>query len=115
MKRIILVLILMLLASGCTYAKMARKNNDLMLTLNAGQTKQEVLDIMGSPTKSEKYSSNKKEMDVWYYRTDSFATGGWDTDDYFTPVIFENGKLVGWGNDLYFQKITARSMVQDYQ
>jgi hypothetical protein len=100
MKKILLFFMIFVLA-GCSYSRIAKRNNQLMLTLNPGQTKQEVLKIMGGPSRNERYSLDKKQIDVWYYRTDSFLTGSWDDDEYFTPMVFEDGILVGWGKDYY--------------
>jgi outer membrane protein assembly factor BamE (lipoprotein component of BamABCDE complex) len=114
MKKVILIFAVFLLF-GCSYEKIAKKNNELMLTLDRGQTKQEVLKIMGNPSKNEKYFADNNEMDVWFYRTSSFVSGGWDSDDYFTPMVFENGKLTGWGNDFYEQrKIDFQAMIKKY-
>jgi len=111
MKRILLFFVIFLLA-GCCYGKTAKKNNELMLTLDPGQTKQEVLKVMGNPSKNERYSSDSKEVEVWFYRTSSFFSGGWDPDDYFTPLVFENGKLSGWGRDFYAQKVRSSYMTR---
>ena len=104
MKKLILIFIVLILA-GCSYGKIAQKNNDLMLKLSIGQSKEDVLKLMGNPSRSEKYTLASKETDIWFYRTNSFMSGGWDSDDYFTPVIFENGRLAGWGQDFYDQKM----------
>jgi len=108
MKKILLIFIIFVFA-GCSYGKIAKKNNDLMLTLKPGQSKEDVLKVMGYPSKSEKYTLASRDTDILFYRTSSFASGGWDSDDYFTPVIFEDGKLVGWGQDLYDQKMMSSS------
>jgi len=109
MKRV-LVIMLALFLCGCGYMKAAKKNNDLMLTLKTGQTKDQVLGIMGDPSRNEKYNTNGKNIDVWFYRTDTdiYAL----EDDNFTPVIFEDDRLVGWGRNLYEEKIEYRSMIQ---
>jgi len=104
MKKLLLIFMVLLLA-GCGYGKVAKKNRDLMLTLNTGQTKQEVLQLMGNPEKNEQYYRTDKKIDIWYYRTSSFESGGWDSDDYFTPMVFEDGKLIGWGEDFYDRKV----------
>ena len=112
MKKVLLVFIIFFLA-GCSYGKIAKRNNDLMLTLNMGQAKQEVLHVMGNPSKSEQYFRGGKQIEVWYYRTSSFETGGWNSDDYFTPMVFQDGKLVGWGKDFYSQKIESSFAIND--
>ncbi len=108
--RLISVLIIASLLCGCASMESAKKNNDLMLTLETGQTKGRVLGIMGSPSRNETYAINGKNVDVWFYRTsyDIYAL----EDDNFTPVIFEDDKLAGWGRNLYQQKIEYRSVDQ---
>jgi len=104
----------MVFISGCSYGKIAKRNNELMLTLKIGQEKKEVLQVMGSPTKNETYMKNGKEIDIWFYRTSSFATDAWDSDNYFTPMVFEDGKLTGWGRDFYQQRIVSQFMLGEY-
>lgn len=109
MKKILLVICVFFLC-GCACAKTARRNNDLLLTLNIGQGKQEVLQIMGNPSRNERYSSGGKETEIWYYRTDVDIYGS--EDDNFTPVVFENGKLAGWGRNFYDERIEYQSQIQ---
>lgn len=108
--KIILVTALVCLLCGCGYFKTAERNNELMLTLKTGQTKEEVLKIMGEPSKNEKYAIGGKDTDIWFYRTD------WDIyamdADNFTPMVFEDGKLACWGKDCYEQKIEFHSEIK---
>jgi len=106
MKKALLLLAALSLC-GCACYSAARKNNQLMLTLNIGQTTQEVTKIMGNPVRNEKYSSAGGVVDVWYYRTDC-DLWAWDDDD-LTPMVFKNGKLAGWGQNFYMQEVELRS------
>jgi len=81
----------------------AEKNNKKMLSLKVGQSKSEVMQIMGDPTKTESYDlGNGNVVEFYFYRTE-----GWsnhmvcDADSQFTPVAFQNDKLVGWGRNYY--------------
>ncbi len=107
----ILVLLLCLGIAGCTYGEIAQRNSNKMLTLNKRQTKQEVLQVMGNPHRNEKYDMNGKDVDIWFYRT-SWSEDGLETDDEFTPMVFEDGKLIGWGRNFYDQKIKLQSEIK---
>ncbi|MCJ7555009.1 MAG: DUF3192 domain-containing protein [Ignavibacteriaceae bacterium] len=49
-------------------------------------------------TREANYASiDDKIFEVWYYYTDMKAYDGAITDDELTPVVFENDKLIGWG------------------
>lgn len=98
-----LVLAMVLLLAGCSYGEIARKNNEAMLTLKIGQAKEEVLEIMGKPSRSQSYFRGGKQTDVWYYRTSPDVLD-WGIDDNFTPMVFKDGKLTGWGKDYYQQE-----------
>lgn len=81
----------------------AEKNNKKMLSLKVGQSKSDVMKIMGDPSKTESYDLGKGTVVEFYF----FRTEGWsnhnlqDTDAQFTPVAFQNDKLVGWGRNYY--------------
>lgn len=107
----VLAVVLCLGLCNCGYGKIAKKNNELLVTLRTGQPTQEVLQVMGPPEKSEKYSDKEKTMDVWFYRTNS-ASGGWDAEDSLTPIVFENDKLVGWGKNFYDGKTMFDTMLR---
>ena len=79
-------------------------------------TKEQALAIMGnksgggrfgeptvnSPYKSEILQGKDKTFEVLYYYTDIksaiyTANPATITDDELTPLVFDNGKLIGWG------------------
>lgn len=94
---------LVLIASGCATPQMRMdKNNTSLLTLEMGMNKQEVMDVMGKPDLNEAYQSlNGKSMVIFFYYTQRKWSDGNTTKDECTPVVFENGKLVGWGSEFY--------------
>ena len=65
--------------------------------LRVGMTKNEVLAVMGEPIRDESFC----KPDLWYYYIDTVWFDGLVTEDECMPLVFENGKLVGWGNDFY--------------
>ena len=62
-----------------------------------GMTKEEVLSIMGKPLEKEIYN----KPDVWFYYTESKWSDGNSTSDECTPLVFEEGKLIGVGEEFY--------------
>ena len=82
-----------LLVCGCT----AARNIENSKKLRVGMTKSQVLNIMGRPVENELYS----KPDVWFYHVETVWADGLDTRDECMPLVFENGKLAGWGNHFY--------------
>jgi hypothetical protein len=74
-----------------------------MMQIKIGQDRQEVIKIMGPPTKREAYQiENNKIIEFLFYRTQGWSIrDGGDKDYQFTPVAFENDKLIGWGRNFY--------------
>jgi len=89
----------------------ASKNNKKMLSLKIGQSKSEVLSIMGNPAKTESYDLGGGEViEFYFYRTQGWSTHQtYDVDFQFTPVAFHNDKLVGWGRN-YYDKVTRQQL-----
>jgi hypothetical protein len=81
----------------------AKANNQKLANLKIGQSKSEVVSLMGPATRTEAYQLEKERViEFLFYRT-----AGWsvrdpvDKDYQFTPITFENDKLVGWGRNYY--------------
>lgn len=83
--------------SGCTTP--SARNVENSKQLRVGMTKSRVLEIMGEPLTEEEYNT----PDVWYYYVETVWLDGLTTRDECMPVVFEKGKLVGWGNRFYTQ------------
>ena len=113
--RKIMVVILLLFFVGCpgsvawqsqrigsTEAE-AKRNNENMMLLNIGQSKAEVLEIMGAPAKREAYKLEaERVVEFWFYRTSGWSMRDMGDMDYqFTPFAIENDELVGWGRNYY--------------
>jgi hypothetical protein len=118
MKKTVIVFVLLVLAVGCTSSldRVRTANRRNLLKLSVGLTKEQVIATMGhkkgggrfgeptvnSPYKSEIVRSGDKTFEVLYYYTDIkspiyAANPAVITDDELTPLVFENGKLIGWG------------------
>ena len=72
-----------------------RRNIENSRNLRVGMTKAEVLEVMGEPIRDEKFC----EPDIWYYYNEMVWGDGLVTEDECMPLIFENGRLIGWGNN----------------
>ena len=91
-------LLLAACSGGCsTPWGTARKNVENSRNLRVGMTKNEVLEIMGEPIRDEKFC----EPDLWFYYIEMVWGDGLTTPEECMPLVFEDGKLIGWGNDFY--------------
>ena len=114
---IILTLILVSCADSPAWRSMrisstefkARINNEKNMNSNIGQSKQEVLEIMGKPAKRQIYQlGNQRVIEFLFYCTSGWSGTDWSNKDYqFTPLAFENNELVGWGQNYYDNLIRA--------
>ena len=75
----------------------ARKNVENSRNLRVGMTKNEVLEVMGEPIRDEKFC----DPDLWYYYIEMVWGDGLVTPEECLPLVFREGKLIGWGNDFY--------------
>ena len=89
-------LLLSIAAGGCAW-KQAEENLQKSTALRAGMTKDDVLRIMGEPERNEIYST----PDVWFYYVRPVWIDGLATEDECMPLVFRDGKLVGWGDEYY--------------
>ncbi|MBI1803244.1 MAG: DUF3192 domain-containing protein [Ignavibacteriae bacterium] len=81
----------------------AEDNNKKMMQLEIGQPKDSVLAIMGQPTRREAYRlDNNRAVEFLFYRTRGWSNQeSADNDEQFTPMAFEDKKLIGWGRNFY--------------
>jgi hypothetical protein len=73
------------------------RNRESLVRLQIGQTKEEVLAIMGKPYKTEMYLIDGKQTEFWLILTAGYCC----EDSAFTPLAIENGVLKGWGRNYY--------------
>jgi outer membrane protein assembly factor BamE (lipoprotein component of BamABCDE complex) len=83
-----------------------KRNNENLLKLEMGMSKEDVLAVMGKPILNEAYQSlqGRSVVIYFYYTQRKWADGNY-TKDECTPVVIENGKLVGWGDEFYKSKM----------
>ncbi|WP_083766633.1 DUF3192 domain-containing protein [Desulfosudis oleivorans] len=117
-------LLVLFVVSGCATLDSVRTQNRQRLTgLEVGMSKQDVLAHMGTgtvrtwtppwtclflvppiptetinnPYSSEIVRHGKQTWELLTYYTDKKQADGALTDDEFTPLVFMEGKLIGWG------------------
>ena len=123
MKKFLIVLMCLGMV-GCAYTTMSKAtapNRKNLLKLSIGISKEEAINIMGietfvtgrqgvirgvddlppvtinNPYRSEILQGKSKTLEVVYYVTDVKKDDNAITDDELTPLVFDNGKLIGWG------------------
>lgn len=98
MKTKILFIFSALLAAllcGCALTE-ASRNIENSKKLRVGMTKTQVLAVMGKPVEEEFATP-----DLWFYFVKSVWMDGLTTEEECLPLVFEKGKLIGWGNRFY--------------
>ncbi|MCP3674247.1 MAG: DUF3192 domain-containing protein [Gammaproteobacteria bacterium] len=115
-KKVLLALPLTLALSGCIIVsgdhegdwdnnnsnwKAVQKENLSNITkLSLGQSRSQVLSQMGDPNITEAFTNaSGSNYQVLFYRTNHEHSDGQTTKDETTPLVFENDKLIGWGQD----------------
>ena len=99
------VLVLVMLLSCCWRAIQGANRRGLM-RLELGMTMSHVLRVMGTPDLKEAYRLEKGEaLEVLFYYTNRKWGNGNITKDECTPIVFEAGKLIGWGDLIYQAKV----------
>ena len=89
-------IVLSLVAGGCSTTLGAIGiNTKNSRNLRVGMTKEQVKKIMGEPITNEKFC----QPNIWYYYHEMVWGDGLVTEDECMPLVFENGKLIGWGNN----------------
>ena len=73
-----------------------------MARVPLGGHKIQVVGTLGNPQKIESFMLTDGSMvEVMFYRTGEPGCPGMPTDDRFTPFVFQNAQLIGYGNDYY--------------
>jgi hypothetical protein len=78
----------------------AYENKKTMVDLKPEMTTEQVTKLMGPPDKLETYRGKNNEaiLTYWYITKglDEYTNRGWNKDN-FTPFIFVDDRLSGWG------------------
>jgi hypothetical protein len=104
-------------SSGFVAYRMVNNDNTNIKNLEKskiGMTKTEVLTLMGTEDKSEKFERKGVAVEILYYLTSgSYSPDmGWQNID-STPVVFEAGILKGWGKYYDDQRLGSPRIPED--
>jgi outer membrane protein assembly factor BamE (lipoprotein component of BamABCDE complex) len=101
----LIILILSLVSCSTTLittGTISDQNRINISSLQVGMTQDQVVGVMGYPYKAEQKSYNGMEYEVWYYITEPSILGQTRlVTRNFTPLVFEEGLLKGWGRNFY--------------
>ncbi|MEE4278227.1 MAG: DUF3192 domain-containing protein, partial [Halieaceae bacterium] len=78
-----------------------RANREAIAGLALGTSRADVLRDLGTPIDSEAFDRDGEEVRVLFYRTQRRHGDGETTRDETTPLVFENDRLIGWGQLVY--------------
>ena len=82
-------------------------NKQTISGLDIGQTKQDILDLLGQADFSEAKQYAQGTLTILFYRTQRKHSDGQTTRDECTPLLFKNGQLIAWGIETYQQYLTT--------
>jgi len=104
-------------ANGLIAYRTVNKDNTNIMNLEKskiGMTKTEVLTLMGTADKSEKFERKGVAVEILYYLTSGSYSSymGWRNIG-STPVVFEAGILKGWGKYYYEQRLWGPRIPKD--
>ncbi|MBO2663253.1 DUF3192 domain-containing protein [Shewanella algae] len=87
-------------------------NQSMVSELQLGQTLAEVTQTLGKADFSEAKQTHSHSLQVLFYRTHHSKSDGKTTKDECTPLLFEDGQLLAWGEDTYQQYLQQYSPPQ---
>ena len=102
-----LLFVSLLFLCGCAGSALmtsynAEENRANMINLKKGMTQTDVMSIMGRPYKTIKKATDANQYEIWYYVTKGvYIDQTKYIDENFTPFIFFEGYLKGWGDTYY--------------
>lgn len=80
----------------------AKSNRSRLVNLKIGMTKEEVVNLMGEPSKAESYEIQGKYLEFLLYLTEYEWSAPYGTGNpEYTPLVFEDGVLKGWERNYY--------------
>ncbi|AEE22098.1 MULTISPECIES: DUF3192 domain-containing protein [Paraglaciecola] len=69
--------------------------------LELGQTKQQIVALLGGPDISEAKKTGDDTYQVMFFRTQHVKSDGITTQDECTALLLQNDELIGWGESAY--------------
>jgi len=131
MKKIFVLPVLCLLLCGCSTMQVSRLtevNRKNLARLSLDMDKDRALAVMGkshsiyhcdrgvskqandvivdNPYRTEKMQLSGRTLEIIYYVTDFKNDNCMIDNEELTPLVFENSKLIGWGN-IFLSKIAS--------
>lgn len=105
MKKLFLFVFVILISCSTSLIKTGAISDQNIInisSLQVGMTQDQVLEIMGSPYKTEVKTFNNVNYEVWYYITEPTILGQTQLiTRNFTPLVFVSNQLKGWGRNFY--------------
>ncbi len=89
--------------SGASWRERQVENRKAISQLQLGTSINQITEQLGGADDSEGFKRDGKSYVVLYYRTTRRHQDGETTRDETTPLIFEDGLLVGWGHSVLHQ------------
>ena len=80
------------------WEKREKNNRRHISKLETDMTLESISNRMGLADFDESYQRETDDYRVLYYRTQRLADDGVTTKDECTPLVFRNGRLIGWGD-----------------
>ncbi|MGD2169618.1 MAG: DUF3192 domain-containing protein [Chlamydiota bacterium] len=102
-----LLLCAIFMATSCSNSPLitgvkAEENKYNMAFIKVGMSSDKVYSIMGRPYDIEHVAIDDENFEIWFYLTKRAGLGQTRmVPSNFTPLVFQDGYLVGWGNDYY--------------
>lgn len=110
MKKILLIAILAYALTACAvvdtltvsdWELQEQQNREDIARLQIGANLVDIMSTMGAPQFNEVQRHLEETVQVLYYRTNRVRGDGNTTKDECTPLLFVNGKLQGWGHQVF--------------
>lgn len=97
---ILLALTVVICAACATWHAQQGRNRANLMNLQIGMSQFQVLTAMGPPDLNEAYlrPGGGTLVALFYYTNRTWADGN-VTRDECTPVVLQDGKVIGWGQD----------------
>ena len=80
------------------WEKREKNNRRHISKLETDMSLESISNRMGLADFDESYQRGNNDYRVLYYRTQRLSDDGVTTKDECTPLVFENGRLIGWGD-----------------
>ena len=106
------VIVCMLVLSMVSCSNVGRENRSRMMLLKLGMDREQVLSVMGMPYKNEACRTRGGQaVETLFYGTGSTPVFPHAS---LTPLVFENGRLAGWGKEVYEARVTSKDAQPTY-